>query len=144
MSPADRVDLMADLMMGAAHADSELREREVEAVRDLLCKLTGTSALSDELQTRLARFRPAEFSLSVAASAFASESPARKRQLLELIAAVQEADQEIDLAEDGYLKSVAEALGVKREDYADLALEVEISDLADGFRQLRHGTDDAR
>lgn len=133
----DRILEIADLLMGAAHADKELREEEKVAVRDLLSELLKVSELPADVEARLGGFDPAAWELSTVAARFASDAPADKRKLLELVAAVHDADQEIDLAEDEYLGSLARALGMPDADIVDLELDYEIEDLRDHLRDLR-------
>ncbi len=131
----DRIHIVTDLLMGAVHADGTLEGREEEAVRRLLTELLGGKSLPADVAARMKAFDPAGFDLAKSAAAFAGDPQARKRRLLELVAAVGDSDEVIDSAEDDYLVALAGHLGMKREDYADLALEIE---------ELREALDDVR
>jgi uncharacterized tellurite resistance protein B-like protein len=120
---ATRHELLADLLMAAAFADRRLEGREVGAVRAALRRATGEPALPAALEARIDGFRPAAFDLASTVAGLTLDDSASKRQLLELIAAVHEADDVTDLDEDAYLRAVAEALGVPVADYADLVID---------------------
>jgi hypothetical protein len=99
---SDRTELIADLLMGAALADSELDGRELD--------------------------------IASTVAALELETDEDKRYLLELIAAVHNADDVWDLDEDKYLREVAAALGMPERAYADLTIEV--IDLQEAGRSL--------
>ena len=46
---------------------------------------------------------------------------------------MRDANEEFDLAEDAYLRTVAGALGVAESDYADLTLDFEMEDVRAAF-----------
>lgn len=130
MSDDDRHLLIADLLMGAAHADRHLDGRELKKVQDLLCKATSNALLPQELQDRLDAFSPDDLDVAATVAALHFESDADKRHLLELITAVHDSDEVWDLDEDAYLRQVASALGLEADDYADLTVaELEIGDI---------------
>ena len=110
----DRLPIVADILMGAAHADSHLHGDEKAAVQRLLRQLLGGEALPMDLA----------FDLGEAAAAFTGETPENKRRLLELVSAVHAADQEYDLSEDEFVHRLAGALGLAEESYRDLAVTV--------------------
>ncbi|MBW2525137.1 MAG: TerB family tellurite resistance protein [Deltaproteobacteria bacterium] len=118
-----RNELIADLLMGAAFSDDKLEGVEYEAVKKALALAMRVDEIPPVLAARLEWFQPAEFDLGAAVRELALETTADKRQLLELIVLVQEADEVIDLDEDAYLRRVAEAMGLAPEDYADLTIE---------------------
>ena len=118
-----RNELIADLLMGAAFADDELEGAEYDAVKRALAQAMGVDDVPPVLAARLEWFQPDEFDLGAAVRELGLSAKADKRQLLELIVLVQEADDVIDLAEDAYLRRVAEAMGLAPDDYSDLAIE---------------------
>lgn len=128
---------ITDLLLGAVYADGERSGDEVQTVRDLLRELLDAKELPESLDARISHFEPGDFSLDESAAAFASAEPERKRRVLELVAAVRDADGEVDVAEDEYLVSLAKALGMKEAEYADLTLDYEIEDLRDHLANLR-------
>lgn len=127
---------ITDLLLGAVYADGERSGEEVQTVRDLLRELLDTKDLPEALDARIAHFEPGDFSLDECAGAFAAAEPARKRRLLELVAAVRDADGEMDVSEDEYLVSLAKALGMKESEYSDLALDYQIEDLREHLASL--------
>lgn len=120
---------LADLLMGAAYSDSELEHKEVERVKELLIKMTGT-ALTPTLEQRISTFNPTVFNvnttvkmlLSVASDVLSSK--VEKKKILECLAAVHESNEELAIEEDEYLRKVAAALGLDPQDYSDLTLEI--------------------
>ena len=90
-----------------------------------------------EVDARIKSFDSEAFNLEASARDFASDPPIQKRKLLELVAAVRDADDEIDLAEDDYLRNLGLALGMKPAEFADLTLEIEVEDLKENFASLR-------
>lgn len=126
----DRHALVADLLMGAAHADQHLDGRELQKVKDLLCKATSNVLLPKELEARLDAFSPEKLDVAATVAALRFEDEGDKRHLLELITAVHDSDDVWDLDEDAYLRQVASALGLEPDDYADLTVaELEIEDI---------------
>lgn len=132
---ADRIDVITDLLMGAAYADGSLEGREEATVRRLLGELLDGAALPPETDARIKGFTPKGFDLEETAAHFRDDPPERKRKLLELVVAVRDADEVFDSDEDDYMTALARALGMKREEYADLALEIE---------ELRNSLDEVR
>src|SRR5260221_9049786 len=136
----DRLPLVADLLMDAAHADDTLEGEEKVAVKRLLREILEAPALPMDLDFRIEEFSPERFDLAATAAAFASEPPAIKRRLLELCAAVHAADGEIEFSEDEQLRRVAEALGLPPESYDDMVVTViEEIELGEDLDRLRYG-----
>ena len=142
----DRLPLVADLLMDAAHADRHLAGEEKATVRKLLRELMGigNGTLPIDLDFRIDEFSPSAFDLTLTAAAFASDSPAQKRRLLELCAAVHAADGELDLAEDEHLRRVAAALGLSPDQFQDLVVDIleDVENIEVGpedLEQLRRG-----
>lgn len=130
MSGTDRHGLVADLLMGAAHADQHLDGRELAKVEELLREATGKRALPAELDERLSSFDPEALDVKETVNALELDGADDKRHLLELICAVHDSDEVWDLDEDAYLRSVADAVGLGPSDYADLTVaELEIGDI---------------
>jgi uncharacterized tellurite resistance protein B-like protein len=136
----DRLPLVADILMDAAHADNTLEGEEKAAVKRLLREVLEAPTLPMDLDFRIEEFSPEKFDLKATAAAFADEPPAIKRRLLELCAVVHAADGEIDFTEDEQLRRVAEALGLPAESYDDMVLTVvEEIDLGEDLDRLRYG-----
>jgi uncharacterized tellurite resistance protein B-like protein len=124
MKDQDRLPLVADLLMDAAHADRHLAGEEKITVRALLRQLLGSDTLPMDLDFRIDEFSPAAFDLAATAAAFARDSRAQKRRLIELCATVHAADGEIDMAEDEHLRRVASAIGLEPDQFQDLVVDI--------------------
>ena len=136
MSLPDRILPLCDLLLGAAHADRQFKDREREVVRELLGKLLG-GPLTDALEARISSFVPARFELTILADEFRGEPEAERRHVLELVAAVHDADGELDMAENDYLRALAEALELPKSALDGLAVEVEVVDLREALAKVR-------
>jgi uncharacterized tellurite resistance protein B-like protein len=131
------VENLADLLMGAAYADNNLDGREKATVRTKLADLLEVAEIPDELSDRIEGFDPKTFDLETSAALLATEGAELAREVLELVAAVNDADEELDLDEDKYLRDLAKALGVAESEYSDLKLEiVSVEDLREDLRRL--------
>ena len=119
MTMKDRLPLVADLLMEAAHADDRLHGEEKDAVKSLLCGILEVPTLPMDLAFHIDEFDAKGFDRGAATKAFANDPPEVKKRLLELIAAVHAADGEIDFAEDAHLRAVGEAVGLPAESFKD-------------------------
>ncbi|MCC7535511.1 MAG: TerB family tellurite resistance protein [Deltaproteobacteria bacterium] len=132
----EKIRVIADLLLGAAYADQNLSGKEEASIRAMLAKLMETD-LPPAVSTQIEKFDAAKFDLAAAAKDFASDPPMKKRELLELVAGVHDADEELDLDEDAYMRKLAEALGMAASEYQDLSIEVlSIDDLKERFEDL--------
>jgi uncharacterized tellurite resistance protein B-like protein len=128
MSIDPRFFTITDLLLGAVYADERLEGGEDEAVRKLLQEAIGQDELPIEIEARIANFEAKDFDLAASAKEFESIEDLGKRKLLELVAAVFDADGEVDFAEDDYLRNLAEALGMDESEWNDLALQYDVED----------------
>lgn len=128
-----RLSVVTDLLLGAAHADTKLAGQEAATVRQLLRQLTTDAGLLAACEARFSTFSKAKLDVTKAAAQFNADPVVTKRQLLELIARVTMADDELDIDEDAYLQSVAKALGMQAEEYSDLTLDYESEELQSQF-----------
>jgi uncharacterized tellurite resistance protein B-like protein len=128
----DRIAIVADLLMGAAHADGRLEGQEEVAVKRLLREIMGVPALPMDLEFRLAEFKPEALDLAAVGAAFADDTPLEKRRLLELLSALTGADGEFDLAEDAFVRRVGLAIGLDEAHFRDLCVAI-IEDRALGL-----------
>jgi uncharacterized tellurite resistance protein B-like protein len=141
MAQLDRTLAICDLLLGAAHADSNFTDRERVTVRELLADLFGSEELPSEVEARIDLFQPEKFAVDAAAEPFRSDSPDEKKKLLYLVAAVHEADEELDFAEDDYMRALGLALELPADALKDLVIDVEVEndDLKKDFDKLRKG-----
>ena len=120
----DHIDTITDLLLGAAYADKRLEGREIDTIRALLEKVVGESPLPAAQEDRIKNFNPAKHDASKAAASLAWLSDEEKHMVVDLIGYVTEADDEIDLAEDEYMRKVATGLGMSDEDIAKFTIEI--------------------
>ncbi len=137
MKVRDRIGVITDLLLGAVYADGRAPYVEREAVRKLLCDLLLTEELPPEVEARLATFDPAFFDLAAVADDFAANPPMNRRRLLELVGQMCMADGVFDLSEVAYVRELAAALGMKKEEYSDLVRECEVQELRRHLRTVR-------
>ena len=134
----DRIDLVADILMSAAHSDGHLEGIEKATVTRQLREMMGVPALPMDLTFRINDFSMEAFNMREAAAAFAQDPPETKRALLQLVAAVHASDNEHDFAEDDYLRQLAGALGVASDAYDDLVIHIlEEADLPASLERVR-------
>ncbi len=129
----DHIDTFADLLLGAAYADKRLEGREVDTIRALLERAADQSLLSAGLEARMRAFNPAKHDARGAAATLWFLSSVDKRTVVDLVAKVTEADGEIDLAEDDYLRKVALGLGMSDAEIAEITIEIIEDDELDGL-----------
>ncbi|MCA9636116.1 MAG: TerB family tellurite resistance protein [Myxococcales bacterium] len=120
----DHIETITDLLLGAAYADKRLEGREVDSIRDLLGKMLGSAELPAELEARFRSFSPAAFDPTAAAAELADLAAERRRNVLDLVATVNESDEVLDFDEDRYLRRVASGLGFSEEEIKDLTVEI--------------------
>ena len=136
MALDDRLPQLCDLLLGAAHADKRFVSREREEVRELLVELSA-APLTKELEARIAGFKPQAFDLAKTAAAFHDDSEDDRRRVLLLVSAINDADDEVDFAEDAYLRSVATALKLPASALNGLTIEIESHDLTQDLARVR-------
>lgn len=138
MAATDRIVPICDILLGAAYADGRLEASEQETVRELLSDLAG-GALPPEVSKRIESFDPKRFDLVATAKQFARDSIDDRKRLLYLVAAVHEADDELDLAEDEFVVALAKALELPAEATEGMTLTVEEDELQAAFTSVRKG-----
>jgi uncharacterized tellurite resistance protein B-like protein len=120
--------VLTDLLLGAVYADERLAGEEVAAVRRLLREVIGGDELPEEVDIRIDEFDAAAFDLSACAAAFSAEPAVKRAKLLELVAGVFDADEEVDFAEDDYMRDLARALGISDAEVSKFALDYTVED----------------
>ncbi|MEM9193008.1 MAG: TerB family tellurite resistance protein [Myxococcota bacterium] len=137
MKVRDRIDVLIPLFLGAVHADERLEPSEAKALENLLADLLLQPELPASVRAQIDAFDPGSFDLREAAAAFAEDPPMRKRRLLELVGRMCHADGVLDFEEDAYMRTLAEALEMKPEEYQDLVLDYDIEELRESFVEIR-------
>lgn len=132
MAMNDHILTITDLLLGAAYADKRLEGREKEKIRALLGKLSGKSRLPDAVEARFKSFSPAAFDIEAAGKKLAGLG-ADRRKVLEMIAAVTESDDEVDLAEDLFLRRAANAMDLDEKEFSDLVVDFNEIDELEGI-----------
>jgi uncharacterized membrane protein YebE (DUF533 family) len=135
MSTSDRIFPLCELLLGAAYADGELHAQEKTEIRALLVELAGE--LRIEVEACIASFEPDKFDLSSIIGIFRDDSEEERTKLLLLVSTVIEADEEIDLAENEYLRELATALALPASALTGLTLDVEIEEVKQTFDAVR-------
>lgn len=135
MSISDRILPLCELLLGAAYADKELKEQEKDKVRDLLEELGGE--LPTDVELAIVNFDNGKFDMKRSAEAFKSDSEEDKKKVIQLVSAVNDADDELDIAEDEYLRALGEALGLPKSALAGMTVEVETEELKETFQRVR-------
>lgn len=134
---SERILAIADLLLGAACADGTRSGDEDVVVEKLLADLIGSAALPAEVRAHLRAFDPKSIDPAKVAASLADDSAVGKRKLVELVAAVRDADESIDLAEDDYLRAVGRALGIPDEEMKELVLEYTVEELSAKVKAMR-------
>ncbi len=129
----EHVESITNLLLGAAYADKRLEGEEVAAIERLLCKLVGSEELPEAQRAQMNAFSPAAFDVSATASGLAELEDEDKRKVLEMVCAVHDADDELDFAEDAYLRKVAVGMGLPEDSIGEMALDVSEVDEMDGI-----------
>ena len=137
-SLVDRIGPLCDLLLGAAYADAEFKDKEQDEVRGMLEDMIG-GELSVDLEKQIAEFDPKKFDLLKSAGAFAADSDEDRRKILFLVAAVNDADEEVDFSEDEYLRDLAGALFLPADALNGLTVDVEVEELRETFDKVRKG-----
>src|SRR5688572_25955241 len=131
MTMKDRLPLVADLLMEAAHADKRLHGDEKDAVRRLLREILEVQALPMDVDFHIDEFDAGRFDRSAAVAAFAGDPPAVKRRLLELIGAVHAADD--------HMRAVGAALGLPPEAFKELVVDIVEEIDVEVVEKIRYG-----
>ena len=138
MSLSDRISPLCDLLLGAAFADQEFKDREREEVQGMLEDLSG-GKLTQEIQDQIAKFDAKAFDLAKTAANFVDDSEEDRKRLLFLVAAINDADEEVDFAEDEYLRQLSAALKLPSAALDGMTIDVEVEELREEFQKVRKG-----
>ncbi len=137
-SLADRIGPLCDLLLGAAYADEQFKDMERDEVKGMIADLTG-GKVPPEVEKQIAAFDPKKFDLLKTAGALAADTEDDRRKILFLVAAVNDADEEVDFSEDEYLRDLAGALFLPADALNGLVVDVEVEELRETFEKVRKG-----
>ena len=139
MKVRERIHTITELLCAAIYSDGTMMgEEDAEARRvlaDLL--LTTPQELPPDVDRHIREFNILEFDLAEAVRDFMADPPMKKRRLLELVTKMVDADGEVDLREDQFVRDLAEALQMDRSEYDDLVLEIEVIEPQERRRRRR-------
>ena len=134
MAANDRTQALTDLLLGAAFADDHLDDREAERVQELLAYMLD-GKIPPALDAQIDTFDAKTFDVKKTAAVFKGDSAADRAHLLSLVAAVHEADDTHDLAEDEFLQKLAAALGLPASALGGLTVKVEVEELKTRYKK---------
>jgi uncharacterized tellurite resistance protein B-like protein len=132
---SDRIFPLCELLLGAAYADSELHPQEKTEIRALLVEHAGQ--LRVEVEACIASFEPDTFDPSSVIGVFRDDSEEERQRLLLLVSTVIEADEEIDLSENEYLRKLASLLALPKSALEGLVVDVEVEEVKESFNAVR-------
>ncbi len=132
---SDRIFPLCELLLGAAYADAELHPQEKTEIRALLVELAGE--LRVEVEACIASFEPDKFDPSSVIGIFKDDSEEERKRLLLLVSTVIEADEEIDLSENEYLRKLASLLALPKSALEGLIVDVEVEEIKETFQAVR-------
>ncbi|MFT5354892.1 MAG: putative colanic acid biosynthesis UDP-glucose lipid carrier transferase [Polyangiales bacterium] len=125
LQKSESIRAVADILLAAAHSDSEFCEKERVTVKRVLCELLGTEELPGEIQDQLEDFDPSSFNIREAAETYMEQKDISKideRRLIELVRKVCDANGAVDLEEDQYMIALVLALRLAPDEFSDLVL----------------------
>jgi uncharacterized tellurite resistance protein B-like protein len=134
MAANDRTKALTDLLLAAAFADDHFDDREAERVQELLAYMSD-GKVPDGLDAQIDAFDSKTFDLAKTVAVFKSDSAEDREHLLSLVAAVHEADDELDLAEDDFLQDLAKALALPASALGGLTVKVEVEEIKTRFKK---------
>ncbi len=108
----EQLALVAELMLGAAHADGDYAGVEIVAIGEQLKGFVEAGELPGHVRRRIRIFDPESFDPKEACAALTFHDDHDKFGLLNLIATVTGADQVLHDAEADYIRLVASAIGL--------------------------------
>ncbi|MEM7154827.1 MAG: TerB family tellurite resistance protein [Myxococcota bacterium] len=133
MALRQHTDTITDLLLGAAYADKRLEGEELTAIRTMIARLVGTVTVPSRIEDRIRAFNPAKHDIAAATGSLKDLGADDKKTVIELVASVNDSDDELDFDEDAYLRKVASGLGLSDDEIAGLTLEIIESGKQDGL-----------
>jgi uncharacterized tellurite resistance protein B-like protein len=114
---------IGELLMGAAHADGKLVGHERDRVNEILGAIIPEHEELSALNAHLESFDPGAFDPKVACERLPGSADAR-REVLQALAEITDADGIQDLTESDYIRMIAGYLGLTDEDWSSLAFDI--------------------
>ena len=107
---------IADLLLGAAHADARLSWAERSAIARVLAGFVEQDELPEEVRARIHDFDPTRLDVERAVAQLTVQSRRDRLELLALVSRVIDADAVLRPEEAGYLRRVAAAIGASEDE----------------------------
>jgi len=111
-----QLSAIADLLLGAAHADGHVDWAERSAIARVLAGFVEQDDLPAEVRERVQAFDPAQHDIAAAVARLTVKTRRDRLELLALVSRVVDADAELRPEEVGYLRRVADAIGASEEE----------------------------
>lgn len=139
MKVRERIHTITELLCAAIYSDGTMMGEEDEEARRVLADLllTTPDELPAEVDLHIREFSIIEFDMADAVRDFMSDPPMQKRRLLELVTKMVDADGEVDLREDQFVRDLAKTLEMDPSEYDDLVLEIEVIQPKERMRRKR-------
>ncbi len=139
MKVRERIHTITELLCAAIYSDGTMLGEEDEMARRVLADLllTTPEELPSEVDAHIREFSILEFDMEHAVREFMADPPMQKRRLLELVTKMVDADGEVDLREDQFVRDLAETLQMEPSEYDDLVLEIEVIEPEEQLRRKR-------
>ncbi len=109
---------IAELMLGAAHADGRVTWPERSVMAQILTSFLGHRDLPEAVEARIADFSPQGYDPADSCRNLVLATPEDRVNLLELLSRVADADAVLMNGEASYLKRVALLVGATDEELA--------------------------
>lgn len=106
-----QIAILAQVLLGAAHADGFYAVTEAIAIGHILARFVDLEPLPEPVREAMRDFDRATFDLESACRRLTVATAADRRELLDLVSRVADADDVLDAREGNYLRRVARAIG---------------------------------
>lgn len=113
---------LADILLGAAHADADYDGREAETIALILDELVRDHEIPMAVSEHIQAFSIDDFSVSEACGSLHFNAEER-HSVFALLARVVDADDVLDFSESAYIKAIAKELGAKPHEYEEYIVE---------------------
>jgi len=120
-----QIATLAQILLGAAHSDGFYAATEAVAIATILARFVDLDPLPDQVREAMSAFDAATFDLEAACRRLTIETRRDRRELLELVSRVMDADLVLDSREAAYMRRLGQAIGASDEEVAALVADAE-------------------
>lgn len=106
-----QIAVLAQVLLGAAHADGFYAVTEAIAITHILARFVDLEPLPQPVRDAMRDFDHATFDLEAACRHLTVATPEDRRELLDLVSRVVDADDVVHAREGNYLRRLARAIG---------------------------------